>query len=173
MKPPRVLVASVGSTLRGDDGFGPAVMARLQPRLPREVEAGDFGTQGLALVQRLYDRYDALVLIDACRRGRAAGTLYVMAPDVPAAPTRGDLAAFDALADAHVTNPGRILMLARSLGVLPAAVWLVGCEPEKTEDHFLGLSKPVIAAINAAIDETLALVDRLMSVDGTGRTATI
>lgn len=155
----RVLVAAVGSTLRGDDGFGPALLARLRAVLPPVVNAGDFGTHGIALVQALHAGYDVLVLLDACVRGGAPGTVYVIEPDVPTAPSPITAAGLDVLADAHVTEPARALMLARALGVLPARVWMVGCEPRRTDDHRLGLSAPVAAALEPAARETLALLD--------------
>lgn len=156
---PRVLVAAVGSTLRGDDGFGPALLARLRPLLPAAVEACDFGTHGIALVQALHARYDVLVLLDACVRGGAPGTVYVIQPEVPPPPSAETTAGLDALADVHVTEPARALTLARALGVLPARVWLVGCEPGRTSDHHIGLSRPVAIAIDVAARETLALLE--------------
>lgn len=155
----RVLVAAVGSTLRGDDGFGPALLARLRPLLPPAVETGDFGTHGIALVQALHGRYDVLVLLDACVRGGPPGTVYVIQPDVSPPPSAATSAGLDALADVHVTEPARALTLARALGVLPARVWLVGCEPGRTYDHHIGLSPPVAAAIEAAARETLGLLE--------------
>lgn len=159
-------MAALGSTLRGDDGFGPALLARVRPRLPGGVVAGDFGTQGIALVQALHAGYDALILLDAHVRGGAPGTVCVVVPDVPVVQRPTTVAGFDALADVHLTDPAKMLLLARALGVLPPAVWLVGCEPQRTADHHLGLSEPVTRALVPAVRETLAIVERVQKEHG-------
>lgn len=46
----RVIVACVGNVLRRDDGFGPAVAARLTD-LPEGVEVLETGIGGVALLQ--------------------------------------------------------------------------------------------------------------------------
>ena len=76
----RVLVAGVGNVLRGDDGFGPAVIQRLG-ELPAGVEKVETGIGGVALLQELLAGCDALVLIDAVDRGAAPGTLFELEPD--------------------------------------------------------------------------------------------
>lgn len=164
-----MLVAAVGSTLRGDDGFGPALLARIGSALPPGAEGKDFGTHGIALVQKLYARYDALVLLDSCVRGRAPGTVYVLVPEVEALPPLTAVATLDTLADTHLAVPGKALTLARALGVLPGTVWLVGCEPECTDGHHIGLSEPVARALAPAARETLALVDLVQRTHGSGQ----
>ena len=166
-----MLVAALGSTLRGDDGFGPALLARIGPGLPEGAEGVDFGTHGIALVQKLYAGYDALILLDACARGHAPGTVYVLVPEVARISIPADVASLDALADTHLAEPRKALMLARALGVLPRAVWLVGCEPERTEDHHVGLSRPVAGALAPAAREALALVQRVQGEHGSGQPA--
>jgi hydrogenase maturation protease len=165
----RVLVAALGSTLRGDDGFGPALLRRVTDCLPAGAEGADFGTHGIALVQRLYRGYDALVLLDACARGRPPGTLYVLRPVVPEAPPPNDVASLDALADAHVSDVSRILLIARALQVLPRDVWLVGCEPEHTADHHLSLSHSVAQSLPRAVEETLVLLRAIQGNDAEQR----
>ena len=165
----RVLVAALGSTLRGDDGFGPALLARVGPMLPDGVDGIEFGTHGIALVQKLYAGYDALIVLDSCVRGQAPGTIYVLVPDLEARGSHTALATLDALADTHLANPGKALMLARELGVLPPTVWLVGCEPERSDGHHIGLSDRVARALAPAARETLALLQLVRRNDGSGQ----
>ena len=113
----RVLVAGVGNVLRGDDGFGPAVTARLE-RLPTQVTVVETGIGGLALLQELMSGYDGLVLIDAVERGAAPGTVFLIAPEV------GDAVH---VPDVHLANPDRVLSMAKTMGVLPERVVIVGC----------------------------------------------
>ena len=60
-----VLVACVGNVLRGDDGFGPAVAARLDGKLPAGARLIETGIGGIALVQELLAGYEGLVIVDA------------------------------------------------------------------------------------------------------------
>jgi len=87
----RVLVAGVGNLIRRDDGFGIEVARRLAersdpstgfgPGLPPSVRIVETGIGGIGLVQELMDRYDAVLVLDAVRRGGAPGTLYLLGTD--------------------------------------------------------------------------------------------
>jgi hydrogenase maturation protease len=158
----KVLVAGVGNLLRGDDGFGVAVVERLASQgVPDGVRVLDVGIGGIHLVQELLDQVDALVVVDAVDLGRPAGTVLVVRPDVR------DVAALplaqrrDQLADVHYATPERAFMLAKALGVLPAATWVVGCQPVDAERLGEGLSPVVAAAVEAAAGEVRRLVTEL------------
>jgi hydrogenase maturation protease len=131
----QVLVACVGNQLRGDDGFGPAVAARLHARLPAGVDLVETGTSGLTIIHHLMDGYRALVIVDAVERHARPGTVFVLEPDLPeiAQPTLEDWHA--QYADPHLAEPSRLLQLARAADVLPDHVVIVGCQPER-RDHF-------------------------------------
>lgn len=165
----RVLVAGVGNVLRCDDGFGVVVAQRLRGRndLPAGVRVIETGIGGMSLVQELLDRYDALVVLDAVRCAGQPGTLYVLEPEVPDIAALPEEERQDLLADMHYAEPGRALMLARALGVLPPRVVLLGCEPDQTEELAIGLSAPVARAARRAEDEVLRLLARLG--DGSAR----
>ncbi len=81
--PRRVLVTRVGNVLRGDDGFGPAVAAQLQGRLPAGADVVETGIGPLGLVHQLMEGYAALVVVDAVEQGSPPGTLFVLEPQVP------------------------------------------------------------------------------------------
>jgi len=141
-------VAGVGNVLRGDDGFGPAVVERLGP-LPAGAEAIETGIGGVALLQELMAGCDGLVLVDAVDRGAAPGTLFVLEPEV------GDAVH---VADVHLANPDRVLSMARSLGALPARVRIVGCQPSLVDDLGAGLSPAVAGAVGAAVDRVRTIL---------------
>jgi hypothetical protein len=63
----RTLVLAIGNSAAGDDGFGPAVLAALEPPgLPQAVDLADGGILGVDLLSELED-YDRLIVIDAVR----------------------------------------------------------------------------------------------------------
>lgn len=75
----RCLILGCGNTLFGDDGFGPEVIARLEPRLPNDVACLDAGT---AVRDILFDlilaqhRPGQIIIVDAYQGDEApAGTI--------------------------------------------------------------------------------------------------
>jgi hydrogenase maturation protease len=81
----KILVAGVGNIFLGDDGFGVEVALSLSKRqLPESVTVKDFGIRGFDLAYALLDPWDAVIIVDALPRGEAAGTLYVVEPDLAA-----------------------------------------------------------------------------------------
>ncbi|MBW3639920.1 MAG: hydrogenase maturation protease [Actinobacteria bacterium] len=159
----RVLVACVGNSLRGDDGFGIAVAAELHTALPAGVELIETGIGGLGIVHALMDGYDALVIVDAVERAASPGTVFVLIPQVP----HVDTPTFDEwraqLADLHLAEPSRVLRIARAAGVLPPQVFVVGCQPQTCEDFEEGLSHVVAEAVPVAARHVRRLVDDLLS----------
>ena len=137
----RVLVAGVGNVLRGDDGFGPAVAGRLG-HLPAGVDVIETGIGGIALLQELMAGCDGLVLIDAVDRGAAPGTVFVLEPEVPEG---------EHVPDVHLANPDRVLTMAKTMGVLPDRVRIVGCQPAEVDELLEDLSTPVQAALATAV----------------------
>src|SRR5215469_880287 len=81
----RILVAGIGNIFLGDDGFGIEVVRRLAGcDLPACVRVADFGIRGFDLAYAMQDGYDLIILVDACARGDAPGTVYVVEPDLAA-----------------------------------------------------------------------------------------
>ena len=77
----RIAIAGFGNVLLGDDGFGVEVIKRLQTfPLPVHVEAFDIGIGGMELVLKLMDGFTEMIVVDAVRRGKAPGTLYLFPP---------------------------------------------------------------------------------------------
>ena len=137
----RVLVAGVGNTLRGDDGFGPAV-TELLTNLPEGAEVIETGTGGIALLQELMVGCSGLILIDAVERGAEPGTVFYIEPEVENGVH---------VPDVHLANPARVLSMAKTMGVLPARVVIIGCQPLDTEELCQGLSPPVQRALAIAV----------------------
>jgi hydrogenase maturation protease len=159
MTVPRVLVAGVGNIFFGDDAFGVEVVRRLAGRpWPDGVRVVDFGIRGLDLAYALLDGYDAVILVDATPRGRPAGTLYVINPDLK---DLSSLGSREQGLTGHGMDPVRVFRLALEMGGQLPWVRVVGCEPAflgSEEEPAMGLSEPV----EAAMDEAIRLIETLV-----------
>lgn len=156
----RVLVAGMGNLLRGDDGFGPAVVRALEDAgaLPAGVRAVEMGIGGVGLVHELMDGYDALVLVDAVDRGGAPGKLYLLEPEVPDAAAIPAFERRELAADMHQAVPGPALVMARAVGALPPVVRMLGCQPAEVEEFCTELSPAVRQAVPAAVEMILSFL---------------
>ncbi len=164
-----VLVAGMGNTLRGDDGFGPAVTEALAERGPPPgVRLIEVGIGGMHLVQELLDGYRALILIDAADRGAEPGTLFVLRPEVPDLRTLPPEESRELLADMHFTVPSRALLMARALDALPENVWMIGCQPEGEPALGIGLSPRVRAAVDRAVELVVRLASEVAAAETKG-----
>jgi len=155
----RLLVACVGNVLRGDDGFGPAVAARLEGALPEGVELVETGIGGIALVQELLAGCDGLVLVDAIDEDAAPGTLVRIEPEV------GEAAH---VPDVHLANPERVLGMAKTMGALPARVVIIGCQPADVDELGEGLSPEVGATVERAVEAVQQTLRDWLTGDGRG-----
>lgn len=145
----RLLVAGVGNVLRGDDGFGAAVIELLRD-LPPDVVVVETGIGGIALLQELMSGYDGLVLIDAVQRDAPPGTVFLITPEVRDAVH---------VPDVHLANPDRVLSMAKTMGVLPERVLIVGCQPAEVDELRVGLSPEVQRALSVATAKIRETVD--------------
>ncbi len=151
----RIVVAAFGNELRGDDGFGIAVLRALESRAPSrdwngELRLLEIGTGGIRLVQELLSPCDRLIIVDAVRKGAEPGTLFVL--KVESVPDTTE-------ADMHLTVPARALALAKALGRLPPETYVIGCEPLEIDELTLELSRPVRAAVDEAARHVEALLE--------------
>jgi hydrogenase maturation protease len=159
----RILIAGVGNVLRGDDGFGVAVAQFLSQNnnRPDAITLFEAGIAGISLVQELLDGYDALIIADAVERGGVPGTVYVIEPDIPDPSNINPAALHSSLADAHYTEPSKVLMLAKALGVLPPKVFIVGCQPAGYDELGAELSVAVKNAVQVAVHRIESLIKSL------------
>ncbi len=152
----QILVAGIGNSWLRDDGFGGEVARRLAGReLPAGVTVADFGTGGLDLAYEVMRGYDALVLIDVSRQGEPPGTLYVMEADeadVAAGIADGDMI------DPHAMDPESVLRFVKAVGGWPGKVIVIACEPDEVEEVGIGLSGPIAASIDRAVELVLETI---------------
>jgi hydrogenase maturation protease len=157
---PTILVAGIGNIFLGDDAFGVEVVRRLMNRnLPAEARVIDFGIRGLDLAYALQDGYETTILIDAFPHGQTPGTVSIVEPD-----TSEIAEAPNSLVEAHSMHPLNVLRMAAAMNRSLNRVLLVGCEPESLggDEGYMGLSKPVEAAVDEAVNATEALIRRLL-----------
>jgi hydrogenase maturation protease len=161
MSDPRgpLLVLGIGNILLGDDGVGVRVVDALRElagrgdvALPRGTQLVDGGTRGRALLPWL-DEARAVLLVDAADVAGPPGTVRVLrGSELAPTPTR-EVAT-------HATGVDDLLAAARSAGVLPAAVAMVGVRPAAL-DTGLELSDAVRAALPTAVAATIDELHRL------------
>ena len=97
-----------------------------------------------------------VIIVDALPRGEAAGTLYVIEPDL----TGSAIQFGNTAINPHGMDPVRVLNLAASIGTISAKVLVVGCEPHDFGDELegrMGLSSPVQAVVEEACDMVVEL----------------
>ena len=157
----RILIAGIGNTWLGDDGFGSEVVKRLEAReLPRGTVVFDFGTGGLDLAYEVMRGYDALVLVDVSRQGGEPGTLYVMEAleeEVEAGIEDGQVL------NPHGMDPQTVLRFVKTLGAWPGKVLVVACEPTVVGEMGIGLSDEVERAVGGAADLVVETIGELQS----------
>jgi len=149
-----VLVAGLGNTLLGDDGFGPAVVRWLLAHweFPAGVEVEDLGTPGLGISTWLAGRR-AVVLVDTLSLDAPPGSVHRIGADAlaTAGPRTGphevDLrAALDALALADEA-PEHLVVI----GAVPVAT--------ETGDALSGPVREAIPRAGEMVLEELAALD--------------
>jgi hydrogenase maturation protease len=162
----RVLVAGIGNIFQSDDAFGVEVAQRLAGRtLPAGVRVEDFGIRGVHLAYELLDGYDGLVLIDAVPMGEPPGTLAVIAPELGASGAHGDGMA--PAVDAHTMSPDVVLTTLANLGGSVRQMYVLGCQPANL-DEGMGLTPPVAAMVDSAVELCLQLVSDIVAPAGKG-----
>lgn len=153
-----ILVAGVGNLLRADDGFGVRVAEMLQRlKLPDGTKVVEVGTSGMSLVHELMARYDACIVADTTDRGGKPGTLYVLESVADSNPDNQEL--HRELVDMHYAEPSRALLLAQAVGVRPAKVYIVACQPAELDV----LSEVLSPAVELAVAEAVRIIEGLIA----------
>lgn len=150
----RVLVLGVGNLLMGDEGVGIHVLRELE-LLPRMagVQLLDGGTGGINLLAEM-DGVPDVVLVDATRDGRLAGTIVFMEPEVVDDIPRG--------LSAHDFGVKDLFAAAALMGQLPR-LHLFTISVEELHPMCTQLSPQVAEAVPCVVAAVHELVQRLVS----------
>lgn len=157
----KILVAGVGNVLRGDDGFGIELAHRLMERedLSQIVKVIETGIGGMSLIQELMYGYNAVVILDAYKNNGNPGHLYMLEPVFPDMSNLSLHELRDYFSDTHYATPMRALNFLTHIDRLPETIRIIGCEPEEIDEFRIGLSPPVAAAIEEAMQMVLTWID--------------
>jgi len=150
----RVLVLGVGNLLMGDEGVGIHVLRLLEHEAAMPgVRLLDGGTGGASLLGE-FDGADDIVLIDATRDGRPAGTITFLQPEFVGDLPRG--------LGAHDFGLKDLFAAAALTGKLPR-IHLYTIAVEEVRPMCTELSPAVAAAIPEVVHTVRALAARLAS----------
>lgn len=166
----KILVAGIGNIFLGDDGFGVEVANRLLRRtFPTGVRIGDFGIRGFDLAYALMEGYQTTILVDAYpgEPHSSAGTLSVIEPDLQGLDSSGNSGSF---VEPHAMNPINVMRMAAGMGAQLSRILLVGCVPATLgpEEGLMGLSGPVAAAVEEAVELVESLISRILNGEWPG-----
>ena len=150
--PARVLLLGVGNWLMGDEGVGIHVVQELEAQPPLfGVRVLDGGTGGVSLLLEL-DGFRDVVMVDATRDGRPAGTITFLQPR-----TVGDLPRGLGAHDFGVKD----LFAAAALLVQLPNIHLYTISVEELKPMCTDLSPAVAAAVPEVVHAMHALAARL------------
>jgi hydrogenase maturation protease len=159
----RLLIAGIGNIFLADDGFGVEVAVRLRNQsFPSGVRVADFGIRGFDLAYALMEGYETTILVDAYPGEGRPGTLFVVEPDLN---ELNSVATSPGFIEPHAMNPMSVLRMAKSMGGELKRVLVVGCVPATLgpEEGQMGLSEPVAAAVDEAVELIDSLVTRILA----------
>ncbi|MBU4214094.1 MAG: HyaD/HybD family hydrogenase maturation endopeptidase [Actinobacteria bacterium] len=153
-----ITVLGVGNTIMADDGAGLELLRLLSLARPdAQVEYVDGWTGGMELVPVVQEA-GRLLILDAVA-GRVPGTVVHLTGDqIPRM--------LSAKLSPHQVGLLDVLTAARMLGHEPEQIEVVGIVPELV-DLSLGLSDPVTAALPAAVEVAVEVLDRWLAELGT------
>lgn len=149
----RVLVLGVGNLLMGDEGVGVHVLRLLENELPiHGVRLLDGGTGGINLLIE-FDGVEDIVLIDATRDGKPAGTITYLRPRTVCELPRG--------LGAHDFGLKDLFAVSALSGRMPS-IHLFTISVEEIRPMCMDLSPAVAAAVPQAADAVQSIVHELI-----------
>lgn len=151
--PPRVLVMGIGNVLMKDEGVGCRIAEELEAHyeFPENVRVIESGTMGM-MITTLFNDCDFVLVVDAVDgTGYEPGTVVRLDPE--------DIAPNQVMHSLHDMRFIDVLQAAEMMGVRPEG-HVVGIQvgDMSPEELTIGLSEPVEAAIDTAIDAVLTVL---------------
>ncbi len=115
------VVIGIGNPYRRDDGAGIAVVRRIRPLAPRDVEVVECPGD-LTMLLDIWQGYSRVIVVDAMRSGRAEGE--VMRFDISTQTLPANMSFYST----HAMGLNDILALAHALNRLPQKLVIYGIE---------------------------------------------
>ena len=151
-----VLVLGVGNLLMGDEGAGIHVLRALEEApVPAGVRLLDGGTAGIDLLEDVTEA-QSIVMVDATRDGRPAGTVTLLRPEAPAAIPQG--------LSAHDFGLKDLFAAATLLRGMPS-IHLFTISVETVRPMSMELSPEVAAAVPGVVASIRSLAAGLVPLD--------
>lgn len=146
------LVLGVGSPIMGDDGLGVEVVDALSRRWADtpELQFLDGGVWGMRILPYV-ESARRLLIVDAIRAGRPAGTLVRLEQSEIPRHLRQKLSP-------HQIDLSEVLALAEFRGTLPAQVVALGIEPERVEMY-----EEISTVVRRTVPELIEAIERQLS----------
>ena len=154
----KIRIIGVGNLFRGDDAAGLLAARRLKDLVGDRAEVVEAELAGLDVLDLMADASD-VILIDAARSGRPAGTIHRL--DASAGPLSGDLFPHST----HALNAVDAIEMGRTLGLLPPRVIVYGVEVGDTTAGN-ALSPAVAGALNQVVERVLRELEGLSCTSG-------
>jgi hydrogenase maturation protease len=151
-------IIGLGNTFRGDDAAGLLAARRLKALVGNRAEVIEAELAGLDVLDLMAEA-SAVILIDAARSGRPAGTIHRL--DASAGPISGDLFPHST----HVLNAVDAIEMGRTLGLLPPRVIVYGLEVVDTTAGN-DLSPAVAGAVERVVERVVREVEELTCTSG-------
>jgi hydrogenase maturation protease len=155
-----VTVVSIGNPYRRDDGVGAEVLARVREEFTGDarVRIAELDGEPVRLVQT-WEGSSIVWIVDATSSAHRPGTIHEVAlaqlGNRPAVGVEGG----------HAMGIGEAVELARTLGLLPDELRVIGIEGASFEEGE-GLSGPVADAAVVAADQLGELIRRSLRAHG-------
>ena len=151
----KTLVIGLGNPILGDDGVGWKIASKVATVIGQDasVEIDTAALGGLSLMERMLG-YDRVILVDSMETGYSpVGSVQTF----PLASLSDPMAGHSA--SAHDTSLVTALKTAESIGAdIPKRVDVVAVEAQNVYDFSEELSTPVAAAVPAAVQAVLDLL---------------
>jgi hydrogenase maturation protease len=150
----RILVLGLGNVLLKDEGIGVHVAWRLQGvSLPENVDIVDGGTAALDALL-LEPSIERLIIIDALRAGREAGTVYKIRLNAKEPEKLERIFSHQVSNSLHQMGLIDALVAANKMNCAPDEIIIIGVEPKKM-DLGLELTDEVQRKIPEIIDKII------------------
>jgi len=134
------IIVGIGNPLRGDDGFGPALVQRLQGKVNLAcIDAGNAPENHLGRI--LKEEPDSVLLVDAADLGLEPGQYRILQPE-------------DILKCGLSTHDMSSRMMIEFLqNQMPANIFMLAVQPEN-----VSLGEPMSECLNNTLDEIELLI---------------
>lgn len=126
----KILLCGIGNRIMGDDGFAQHVLEFMEHNNTtfKNVDILDFSTSSLTMAKFLED-YDAVIFLDAIRKGNKPGTVYELEIKRDEVPTHTEYIKNIFSFSFHESGLEELLVFAKVINTLPDRIFLIGCEP--------------------------------------------